>query len=290
MLNSQKEVPMGSKKHCIRCFPNYDLLSTPGWENYSAYVINDNVKTAEDCFLLNLKAVKAVKDASKPEDAYKALKEAFPDFFLYDANDYTNDFEGIEDAVKKLVINLFNPNNILFNDEDNYDQSFYFSNNPVVTIETLLSSKFVQVAVEPEEGEDVLSADNKKMKILPKEFTEEFNLLENYEKLIEIFDSHKKEKYWYIPFKEEDIYNGVDPEDMPKSLRKKYIDLLSKMYLSTKGASMKLLDTWYDNFLDDLEDALDSDKIDEDTYDTLEEVLNKWAEKCGISVNYDEDF
>ena len=32
------------------------------------------------------------------------------------------------------------------------------------------------------------------------------------------------------------------------------------------------------------------DKIDEDTYDTLEEVLNKWAEKCGISVNYDEDF
>ena len=41
---------MGSKKHCIRCFPNYDLLSTPGWENYSAYVINDNVKTAEDAF------------------------------------------------------------------------------------------------------------------------------------------------------------------------------------------------------------------------------------------------
>ena len=280
---------MGSKKHSIRCFPNFDLISNPDWKQYSAYIINDNVKNAEDCFLLNINGVKAVKDASTPVDAYKALREAFPDFFFYDADDFTNDFDGVEDADKKLVVNLFDPRNTLRNDEDCYDQSFYFSNNPNVSIETLLSCKFVQVAVEPKEGETVLSSDKKKMKPLPKEFTEQFNLIEDYEKLIEIFNSHKAEKYWYIPFKEEDIFNGIDPDDLPKGIRKNYIELLSKMYLATKGASMKYLDSWYDEFLDKLDDALDDDKIDDDTYDSLVEVLDNWAEKCGISVNDEDD-
>lgn len=276
---------MGSKKHCIRCFPNYDLLSNSGWENYSAYLINDNVKDAEECFLLNINGVKAVKDASTPVEAYKALRESFPDYFFFDANDINVNFEEFADADKKLVLNLFDPRNALLNDENCYDQSFYFSNNPNVTIETLLSCKFVQVAVEPEEGEVVLSSDKKKMKPLPKEFTEQFNLIEDYEKIIEIFNSHKAEKYWYIPFKEEDIFNGVDPDDLPKSIRKNYIELLSKMYLATKGASMNYLTSWYDEFLDKLDDALEDDKIDDDIYDTLEEVLNKWAEKCGISLS-----
>ena len=281
---------MGSKKHSIRCFPNQDLLLTnPDWKQYSAYIINDNVKNAEDCFLLNVKAIKAVKDASSPDNAYKALVEAFPDFFFYDANDTSNDFDGIEDADKKIVVNLFNPTDPLRNDENCYDQSFYFENNAIVSIEILLSSKFIQVALEPKDGKAVLSTDKKKMQPLPKEFTDYFNLVENYEKIIDIFNSHKDEQYWYVPLKDKDIFNGIDPDSLPKSIRKKYIELLSKMYLSTKGASMKNLDVWYDEFLDKLDDALDDDKIDDDTYDSLVEVLDNWAEKCGISKDFDDD-
>ena len=106
-----------------------------------------------------------------------------------------------------------------------------------------------------------------------------------------IFNSHKDEQYWYVPLKDKEIYNGIDPDSLPKSIRKNYIELLSKMYLSTKGASMNNLDVWYDEFLDKLDDALDDDKIDDDTYDSLVEVLDNWAEKCGISNDFDdEDF
>lgn len=266
---------MDSRKRYVRCCPSFSFVKTDSkWKDFSVYVVDDDIKAAKECVSLILNVMIAIKNINKdnsPEDVYKALRKALPDFAYFDFNDSVDReaFEAEDNPKQKMIlVNLFDSSNPILDDNEYYDQTFYLDPEKCVNVLSLLSHLFVKV-----------DEDTSKLAPLPPEFLEKYTW-DEADKLLEIFNRHSDEGNWFIPFNKS---LKIKPSELPKKLKDEYIAVITKLELNRKGYPCSNIDSSYEVFLEEASDVLNDNKISEEKYNELLDIVEKALQESGYT-------